>query len=395
VLRKHPWRGSRSDCRGMTLLELVLALALSGLLLMAISMALHIHWRAFDGKRSRVEEAQLASAILRNISDDIRGTLKFEPPNLEGLNLGSLASNALGSVASGALSGGETENGGGEGDPMETPNPTPSPMQPATTPMPSNNTQNQGGGGTGGGDSTATGGGTESGASTTGATTEETMPAESGPSVVVGLYGSATQLQFDISRLPRVDQYQSLETDDGSLQVPSDIKTVVYFLASEESTVGAGAFAMTEAVQPSTTGAGRGLMRAESDRAVSAYGELNGSSDSLFAGARLLAAEVTSVQFQYFDGTEWLTEWNSDDLGGLPTAIEVLLTIGAPQSGSESSASPMMAQPLDAVSQPTYRMVVHLPVGGISPATEESTEMTGAAAGETNSTNTTPPEAMP
>ncbi len=369
----------------MTLLELVLSLALSALLLMAISMALHIHWRAFDVRRSRVEEAQLASAILRSISDDIRGTLKFEPPNLKGLNLTSLASSALASAA-----GGEMGDGTGETEVPPDDNP---PQQPEDNiDDPQNPPTN------GEGDATETptaGGGTGSTATTSGDSTE--MAAESGPSVVVGLYGSATQLQFDISRLPRVDQYQMQETDEGT-QIPSDIKTVVYFLRSEEVTSGTGAFAMTDSSsQPSTSGTGSGLMRAESDRAVSAYGEVNGSSDSIYGGAKLLAAEVTSLQFQYFDGTEWLTEWNSDDLGGLPTAIEVLLTIGPPPSGTSATASATAAPSLDAPEQPVYRMLVHLPTGGISPSTEESTEMTDAAGEMTDpaSTNNPSEETMP
>ena len=41
-------------------------------------------------------------------------------------------------------------------------------------------------------------------------------------------------------------------------------------------------------------------MRAESDRAATAYAELGGATDSLYGGAKMLAAEVTSLQFQYF-----------------------------------------------------------------------------------------------
>ena len=368
--RKH-----RLPRRGMTLLELVLALALAGVLLTAIGMALHLHWRAFDVRRSRIEEAQLATAILRHISDDIRGTLKFEPPNLDGLNLSSLTANAAASALEGVMP--EDSEGDPEGtpSPMENEDPdSPDPMSP-TTPTPDGgeenpNSDSTGGSQTGGGNSTTAGGTT--------ASDTTTEAAESGPSVVVGLYGSATQLQFDISRLPRVDQYQMQEAEDGSVQVPSDIKTVVYYLA-EDIAAADGALAIPPSTTPSGTGTGRGLMRSESDRAVSAYGEMGGSTDSLFGGAKLLAAEVTSLQFQYFDGTEWLTEWNSDELKGLPTAIEVVLTI----SSADGTATAPVADPLlapDAAAQPTYRIVVHLPVGGIT----ESTETAETAEGTTD-----------
>jgi hypothetical protein len=212
-------------------------------------------------------------------------------------------------------------------------------------------------------------------------TTAGATTAESSPSVVVGLYGTATQLQFDISRLPRVDQYQAVGNADGmGVEIPSDIKTVVYFLQSEDLAAADGALG-GGSVQASSTGTGHGLMRAESDRAVSAWGEMNGSSQSMYGGAKLLAQEVTSLQFQYFDGTDWLPEWNSDDQSGLPLAIEVQLTIASPQAATDPAGNGLLTSS-PATGETTgkvYRMVVHLPVGGVSPTTEESAEMTEPA----------------
>jgi hypothetical protein len=56
-----------------------------------------------------------------------------------------------------------------------------------------------------------------------------------------------------------------------------------------------------------------------------------------------------------------------------------------------------LGQPLDETTQPTYRMVVHLPVGGITAAAAESTEMTESTdpAGGNMDTGTPPPETMP
>jgi hypothetical protein len=112
-------------------------------------------------------------------------------------------------------------------------------------------------------------------------------------------------------------------------------------------------------------------MRAESDRAVSAWGEVNGSTESIYGSAKLLAAEVTSLQFQYYDGVEWLPEWNSDELGGLPLAIEVLFTLDSGASGGAAAAMPIdpLALPAD---QKVYRMVVQLPVGGKSSTSKET-----------------------
>jgi type II secretory pathway pseudopilin PulG len=371
----------------MTLLELILALALAALLLMAISMALQIHWRAFDVRRSRVEEAQLARAILRSIADDLRSTIKSEPPDLSGLSFASAlpTSNPSTNPTTDPTTNPPTNpttnpptnpTTNPPTNPTTNPptNPTTNPPTNPTTNPPTNPTTNP----TTNPDPAAT---PEDGDMSSGGQSTGDMPAESGPSVVVGLYGTATQLQFDISRLPRVDQYQALSSADGSaVEIPSDIKTIVYFLQSEESAAasssplaGAGA-----GVEASTSSIGRGLLRAESDRAVSAWGEMNGSTQSIYGGAKMLAPEVTSLEFQYFDGTGWVPEWNSDEMGGLPVAIEVLLTIAPPTSASaaDPTLAPLGASATGESSGKVYRMVVHLPVGGVSPATEEPAETT-------------------
>jgi hypothetical protein len=251
------------------------------------------------------------------------------------------------------------------------------------------------GGGSAGSGNSSTGSGStggSTGSQGTGSQSGAEAATQSGPSVVVGLYGTATELQFDISRLPRVDQYQALSTSDASVvEIPSDIKTVTYFLRSEDSAAAADSILGATSIEPSTTGTGRGLMRAESDRAVTAWSELNGTTQSHYSSAKLLAEEVTAVQFQYFDGSQWVSEWNSDEMGGLPVAIEVLLNIAEPQSPSARDASFV---PLGADAPPsqerTYRMVVHLPVGGVESKTSETTESSESmdSAGSSGSTNT-------
>src|SRR5205823_3339131 len=70
--------------------------------------------------------------------------------------------------------------------------------------------------------------------SAAGATATSSTPA----TTVVKLTGSATELRFDVSRLPRVDQYQGMlssKGDPSAVDLPSDIKTIAYFLRSEAS----------------------------------------------------------------------------------------------------------------------------------------------------------------
>ena len=63
---------------GFTLLELMLALALSALVFVAIGMALDLNLRALNTRRANAEESQLARALLRRIADDLRGAVVFE-----------------------------------------------------------------------------------------------------------------------------------------------------------------------------------------------------------------------------------------------------------------------------------------------------------------------------
>jgi len=49
-----------------------------------------------------------------------------------------------------------------------------------------------------------------------------------------------------------------------------------------------------------------------------------GSSDR---GVHQLADNVWGIDFRYFDGREWLEDWNSDDREGLPRALEVKLIL--------------------------------------------------------------------
>ena len=70
---------------GLTLLELILALALSVLVLMAIGMAIDMHYRMFDVRRTSIEETHVARAVLRSIADDLRTAVQYIPPDLSGL----------------------------------------------------------------------------------------------------------------------------------------------------------------------------------------------------------------------------------------------------------------------------------------------------------------------
>jgi hypothetical protein len=61
----------------------------------------------------------------------------------------------------------------------------------------------------------------------------------------------------------------------------------------------------------------------------------------------VLAPEVKSVQFQYFDGTDWQDSWDCTTSGddgvtpiGPPQAIAVVVEIAVPQDGPKGEEPP-------------------------------------------------------
>ncbi len=128
-----------------------------------------------------------------------------------------------------------------------------------------------------------------------------------------------------------------------------------------------------------------GLLRREADGAVARWTSENAGAAVLDQSAQALAPEVVALQFSYFDGTEWLTDWDSDVRAGLPVAVEIALAMVDPSvplpTQSFSFATPASEQPGYRV----YRQLVHLPMG--SPTTDPST--TSQTSGESSSSTST------
>ena len=90
------------------------------------------------------------------------------------------------------------------------------------------------------------------------------------------------------------------------------MKTVAYYCVNANSLGSSGV------VNRRTGKAESGLVRRVMDRAVTLCASENGNLQGLQQAAEVVAPEVTSVEFQYFDGTQWLLEWDSAEMGGCP-----------------------------------------------------------------------------
>lgn len=278
-------QGAQATRQGFTLLEVLLALGLTLVVLMAVGMAVDFFIRGIETSRAAVEEAQLARALLNRIADDLRSAVRYDPINAEQL-------------LSGSLSSASTASAGGSSSGFSMPSTIPAPpvaSSATTTPTPESGNQ-------------------ESSVDTAADTAIETNSTT--PRSLPGLYGTRTELQVDVSRLPRLDQYDYELVPVGEspalMDRLSDVKTVTYYVldaAGGETSLG----------QPR-----RGLVRAELDRAVTAYAAETGSLDPALE-FEPIAPEVAAVEFEYFDGQQWYDTWDSQEQQGLPVAVRVTL----------------------------------------------------------------------
>ena len=346
---------------GFTLLELILALALSSIVLMAVGMAVQVQIRSYDSRRGILEESQLARSLLRIIADDIRRTVVDYEQDMSGVEkLLESAKQSVGGAGNGGAAG-EGQGGESSGAPGEE-------GQNAGEGEAGEGEAGAGGSGAAGGSTASVAGGTSNTEDLASATTLPTTP---------GIYGNSTQLQIDISRLPRVDEYQQDFTSNplGQLtDIPSDIKTVSYFVQTQDD-ASTAAEVDSLAMIDGAGGTSQGLIRRELDRAVTQWAMTNGSATAVTQGGDLLAPEVVGIQFQYSDGVQWLSEWDTEYQEALPLAIEVILMM---QSIVENpNAEQPTAAELAAATIRSYRLIVHVPVGA-PPALEEETSTEGA-----------------
>jgi hypothetical protein len=199
------------------------------------------------------------------------------------------------------------------------------------------------------------------------------------PTSVPGLFGNQYELQVDVSHLPRVDQYEAALTalaQGATPDIVSDVKTVAYFLQIDESQ------AVSVGLADRPTDIGAGLIRREMDRAMTSFASQNGTLDPSAGGGSMLAPEVNYLEFRYFDGLEWQVEWDSEEMGGLPVAVEITVGID-PTSGKD----PETLEVTEATELATadmneylYRLVVHLPAARPTALDDQSLDSGGMEA---------------
>lgn len=307
-----------------TLLEMLLALGLSAVVIGAIAMAVDIHWRVLDAGRRDVEEAQLARAILCRMADDIRGAVQYDPQQAEKL---------LGQVVPSPTDAGSLASAAG--------------LNTAEV---------------------------QSAMSELGADSSE-APSSWVPPSIPALYGSTDVLQVDVSRLPRLDQISAaVEADPLSplAQHLTDVQSIAYYLGAGGVTSAGGSADGTNPA-PSGPAAQGGLFRRQLDRAITAWAAEQGTLSNVDTHLEPIAPEVVRLEFSYYDGSGWYSEWDSVAAGGLPTAVEIAIALRRPPKSRGAASWFRAAAENESEESGIYRMLVVLPGAHAPSQAAEST----------------------
>ncbi|MCH2182823.1 MAG: hypothetical protein MK108_12535 [Mariniblastus sp.] len=290
---------------GFSLLEVILALALSVVIIAAIAYAVHLYMLTLTRQQGDIERKQVARSIIMMIHNDLRGAIQYKPQDYSGLE--NLYESLVPDVLAMAMGGEETEETAEEKETDEAEEEAP--------------------------------------------VVDEEL-ATSRPTMI----GNSQAIVIDVSRLPRVDEYNPMiALNTNQPQLPSDVKAVNYFFSDQPSEQADDII--------DSQGEQGGLYRRQIDRAVAAYLGDTGLAESPDQYTQLIAPEVAAIYFRYWSGDAWEGEWNSDEYGGFPLAIEVTLQLDPFRATDSSLAN-------DEDEMDYYRTVIHLPVA--EPPPEEA-----------------------
>ena len=283
--------------RGFTLLELLLSLALTITLLAAVYSAMELHWRFSTLGEVETERARIARSLFSKFQADIRSVV---------FRLEDLSANASTTSTDDA--------------------------------------------------STDTGADDDSSTTTATTSTEEVLPeefpdpSEAYAGASLGVFGDSGTLVLHIGR-PYRTRRDSSGVENYSL-VESDLKSVAWFEAGADGTfpqkLGSEFKSQLDSDDDLV-----GLVRMSADKLSLDSSETSVDTAALTAQAELLAPEIESVTFEYFDGYEWLTEWDSSSYEALPTAIGITIMFKQPDYPEGSFLARSASASTD-----SYRLVV-------------------------------------
>ena len=164
------------------------------------------------------------------------------------------------------------------------------------------------------------------------------------------------------------------ETTADLQDVPSDLKTVAYYVQSDDSTGGV-IDSLAELDPDATDLMSGGLVRRSLDRAATVEAATMGNISTLNQTGDLLAPEIKSIEFSYWDGLTWQVEWSSDEFGELPLAVQVRIYMVDPALAATEDAN--MISSLGPDSMRAFSHIVRLPMA-VPIETEEEDDLSEA-----------------
>lgn len=313
---------SRRRRSAFTLLEVLLSAAIGVLLLGGLYVAVEIQLRHAQTARDVVEQSTLARSVLGRIAMDIRPTLAPPLPVSTSSSSGSGSGSGQGAGGTGGTTGGTTGSG--------------------TT---SGGTAGTSGSGSG---SSASGGSTSSPSSTASSTnTTQQTPVAGNGVVLVAVQGDNSRLTIMLSRVPR-EVFANTDTPP----VVSDLRRVTYWLINSGDTP-------------------LGLARQEVKVVTSDDLMSTVPPDVPDEQSYLIAEEIKSLTFRYFDGQNWQDTWDASAAGadgttpmGPPLAVEIVIGLAPPGAVVRPNVQPDLK---------TFRHVVAIPTANGAPQSSNTT----------------------
>jgi prepilin-type N-terminal cleavage/methylation domain-containing protein len=166
-----------------------------------------------------------------------------------------------------------------------------------------------------------------------------------------GIRGEQAWIEIDGNRPQKELAYATPVNETLPSSRTSDFRTIMYWVA-----------APGQANDPQGRG---GLSRKEGDRYAIASAETAGRDASQNFSPTLLAPEIDSLTFRYFDGAQWLPMWDSVSYGSLPRAVEVQLHFAPPPANRAMWLNAAVNRATE-----TVRLVIFVP--SADPAPEET-----------------------
>lgn len=290
----------KAEVAAFTLMEIVLAIALTSVVMYLLMTAIELYMNRVDSSRSRVESAQLARTLLDQMAADLTATRLYAPP-----------SPAVGG-AGGGLNGGQA--GGGDASGGEA-------------------------GGVVGENSASSGASTSSGSM---------LPSTE----VQGIFGTVEQVRIDRAAYSNWQRAAREVTPEEPATVADMPASVRYYLV-EGDRLTAQQLALQGVSEDETTETAAGLYRE-----IYATAALAGQSDPLAtptqredAKLEYLAPEVVKMEIKYFDGKQLVETWDSIEESALPAGVEIRLTIYEPSFQRTLEVEEELRQ----TGQPRYR----------------------------------------